>query len=229
MPSRTEPRVTLNALADYLTASAGRRRSIVTDQKSPKTFRVAYYADAEDAVIGALSGGGTGDALDHLARGRAKVMATHATKEWEQARRDTQLEAIEAARAFLESDVASPLLGLTTHRRRTAALLVSGVHVSVRPELFIADTTNATTGAIKLYFSKSGALPDERARYAGAILHRFVESLSPDASADYRSCFVVDVFARRLHAAPRTYRRRRQDIDAACSEIAATWGGDSRM
>jgi hypothetical protein len=152
-------------------------------------------------------------------------MATHATKEWEQARRDTQLEAIEAARAFLESDVASPLLSLTTRRRRTVALLVSGVHVSVRPELFIADTTNATAGAIKLYFSKSGALPDERARYAGAILHRFVESLSPDASADYGSCFVVDVFARRLHLAPRTYRRRRQDIDAACSEIAPRGAG----
>ena len=220
MADRTSPRITMNALAEYLTASASRRRTIVSDQKSPKAFRVAYYGDAEDAIVGAIAGSGD---LDQLNRGRAKVLALPTAKPWDVSRRDTQLEAIEAARAFLQHQNAAPLRGLSLARRRTSPLLVGTVSVSVRPELLVESSPGVIVGAIKLYFSKTLPLSDERARYAGAILQMAVENLKASQAVDFRRCLVLDVFAGRLSQAPRTYRRRRQDVDAACAEIAALW------
>jgi hypothetical protein len=150
MPDRISPRITLNALAEYLTAPAGRRRTIVSEQKSPKTFRVAYYAEAEDAIVGALAGD-----ISHLDRGRAKVLARPTSKEWDVARRDTQLEAIEAARAFIQTDDAVAMSALRMVRRRTDALLVAAVPVSVRPELIVQSDQGGAIGGLKLYLSKT--------------------------------------------------------------------------
>jgi hypothetical protein len=220
MPDRDSPRITLNALAEYLTAPAGRRRTIVSEQKSPKTFRVAYYAEAEDAIIGAIAGHAD---LEHLDRGRAKVRALPTGKAWDVSRRDTQLEAIESARAFLQGQDAALLQDLMLTKRRATPLLVGPVSVSVRPEMFVEAPAGTTVGALKLYFSKTSPLSDERARYAGVILQMAVERLRGEQSIDYRKCLILDVFAKRLHQAPRTYQRRRQDVDAACAEIAAIW------
>ncbi|ODS53415.1 MAG: hypothetical protein ABS36_12240 [Acidobacteria bacterium SCN 69-37] len=78
-------------------------------------------------------------------------------------------------------------------------------------------------GAVKLFFSKTAALNDERSRYAGAILQMAVEGLKGAQGVGHRLCLVLDVFAGRLHQAPRTSRRRRQDVEAACSEIETMW------
>jgi hypothetical protein len=34
---------------------------------------------------------------------------------------------------------------------------------------------------------------------------------------------VIDVFNQEVYAAPRAYRRRQMDIEAACEEIARAW------
>jgi hypothetical protein len=220
MPERTSPRIALNALAEYLTSSAGRRRSILAEQRNPKAFRVAYYAEAEDAIVAAIAGQGD---MSHLDRGRAKVQALPTSKAWDVSRRDTQLEAIAAARAFLGTDDSATLRALAFSHRRSNPLLVGTVSVSVRPELLVESPDGKIVGAVKLYFSKSSPLSEERARYSGAILQMSVEAVR-NSETDYRMCLVLDVFARKLHPAPRTSQRRRQDIDAACAEIAAIWG-----
>lgn len=220
MADRATPRVTMNALAEYLTASAGRRRAIITEQRSPKTFRVAYYADAEDAIVATIA-----DQLSEtpLEAGRARILAAAVSKPWDMARRDTQLEAIEAARAFLQTAGADSLRNLALARRRTSPLLVGGVAVSVRPDLLVEATPGVVVGVVKLFFSKTAALNEERSRYAGAILQMAIEGVKGAHGVDYRRCLVLDVFARRLHQAPRTSRRRRQDVEAACSEIETMW------
>lgn len=96
------------------------------------------------------------------------------------------------------------------------------VTVSVRPELLIESPDGKTTGGVKLYFSKSAPLSEERARYSGAILQMAIEAVR-NSQADYRKCLILDVFAQRRHQAPRTSQRRRQDVEAACAEISAIW------
>ena len=222
---RNAPRITLNALAEYMTASASRRRTILAEQRDPKAFRVAYYAEAEAAIVSALSDGRSVDALDE---GRKRVLALPVSKEWDASRRQTQLEALEAARSFLRTDEAAKLPTLALNHRKSQTLPVGRVAISVRPELFISSASGTVVGALKLFFSKTTAMAEERARYAGALLHLYTEvALAAGPNADCSNCFVVDVFAKKVFTAPRTFRRRRLDINAACEEIAAGWSTQS--
>lgn len=220
---RDEPRLSLNALAEYLTASAGRRRTIVSEQKRPKTFQVAYYGEAGSAITSSLVSRADEGALD---RALDRIRTMPVKKTWDIARRETLTEAIEAFRAMLVDGLFPRLPQMRPSPKRTQALSVNGVSVSVRPELLAQSENGPATGGVKLYFSKATPLADDRARYASALLHMYFESLAGGADvADSRHCFVLDVLGRRLHGAPRTFRRRREDIGAACAEIAALWDG----
>lgn len=218
---RNEPRITLNALAEYLTAAAGRRRTIVTEQKRPKGFQVVYYREAEDAIAQCLAAGGTDQRpLDSVLR---RLRGGGGRNAWEQSRRDAGVEAVEAFRRWLDDPSAD--LGRVRSAPPAPRLLnVGSVSVSVRPELLVLDDDDNVVGGVKLYLSKNEALTEERARYSGTILHQYVQGpLGADARADWRRCYVLDVFKGRRWNASRTYTRRRQDVAAACAEIEVLW------
>ena len=51
MPTiRTDPRISINSMAEYLGATASRRQRIVEEQKRPPTFRVNWYQFAQDTI-----------------------------------------------------------------------------------------------------------------------------------------------------------------------------------
>lgn len=215
---RRSPRFSLNALSEYLVAHAARRRKLIEEQKSPRPFQVTYYSKAEEAIANFLV---TRDrqALDD---GLSKVRLEPGLNEWERGRRLTCAEAIQAF-AQIESlpfEDFSRRYGPKSPRR----LDIGALSVSIRPEVLLASREDArhVVGAVKLYISKNQPLSDPRARLAGAILHRYVSS-TYSRSVDYRSCFVVDVFRRKVYPAPRTYKRHWQDVEAACFEIALLW------
>lgn len=220
---REHPRVSVNSLAEYLVSAAARRQKIIQEQKRPKAFQVTYYDEAEDAIAEYLtSQRQSSRSLDTCA---AKLRPEGALKEWELTRRATGLETIEAFRSFAQD---LPLENVVIKRgpEKPRLMQVHGVSISVRPELHlsVAEERGNRIGAIKLFFSKNEALNEDRARYAATVLHQYIEAQYPRAgSTDYRLCLVVDIFAKKFHTAPRTYKRKRQDIEAACSEIARAW------
>jgi hypothetical protein len=210
----------MNAMAEYLTVGAGRRRAIIDDQKHPPVIPVTYYREALDAIARCLASGGADvSPLDSAIRDLRRA----APNKQEASRREAGREAISAFRAWLP-DSGLDLRGLRrapqTHPRR---MIVGGVAISVRPELLIEDDDGHTVGCVKIYLKKE-ALSEERAKYTGTMLHQYVQdTLGAGPRADWRRCYVLDVVAGRSSNASKTYTRRRQEIAAACAEIAASW------
>ncbi len=220
---RLAPRFSLNALAEYLVAGAARRQSIIQEQRNPKTYQVAYYREAEDAIRECLLSGALDLGPLEAARGRLKPELEPG--EWEASRTSDCAEAIAAFAAMASS---LPLAGLTTRRgpNKTTSLLLAGVAVSVRPEVLLAtaDREPRHIGAIKLYFSKKGPMREEQALYTGTLVHLFLEDVySRSGTADQKLVFVIDVFGGKHFTAPRSFKRRRSDTLAACGEIARSW------
>jgi hypothetical protein len=184
---------------------------------------VTYYDEVEEAITKYLaSQREDANALDEVV---AVLTPESHLKEWEQTRRATCMDAIETFRSF-SGDL--PLGNVVAKKapENPRRLHLNGVSISVRPELHLVlpGEGKPKIGAIKLYFSKNEALSEDRARYAATVLHQHVETQYPNAGlADYRMCLVLDVFAKKYYAAPRTYKRKRQDIEAACGEIARAW------
>lgn len=220
---RTLPRISVNKLGEYMTATPSRRNAIVRDQRRPKGFLVPRYNEAQSVIVSFLTSERRDPAAILRQIERLRSIATET--DWELQRNTSCAEALEA---FLEiADEFPPEQKLVAGPTRPPVLTYGEVSVSVRPELIVESKgrlEGRTVGAIKLYFSKTMPLSRESGAFVATALGEFTEQfLALSAKADYRLSRVVDIFARKLYGVPRSRIRRRNDLSAACEEIARAW------
>jgi hypothetical protein len=221
--SQKAPRISVNKLGEYMTATPLRRLRIVADQQRPMTFIVPRYTEAQEAITKFLVREKHDTSL--LASEIERLSAAPSATDWEAQRKRLCAEAL--AR-FL--DVADQI---DLHEQTLAPggndqprLQVGGLEVSVRPEVIVRSTRRAreaASGALKLYFSKTLPLGQEGGEYVATLVHQFVDTHIAPGHADPRLCRVIDVFGGRVFTAPRAVARRRRDLWAACEEIARAW------
>jgi hypothetical protein len=222
---RASPRISVNKLGEYLVATAGRRRRIVYEQKMPREFQVARYTEAKDAIAAFLASGATDESI--IITAIAKLIASEPKSDWDAQRIDLCAEALGSILDFEAFDF---LAGMKAEigPSEPPKLNIAGVAVSVRPEVLLHGTDRLGApirGGIKLHLGKTVPLEEESALYVATLLHRFLSDAMPgEGRPALGKCAVLDVFARKAFFAPRSYTRRRRDIDAACEEISRAWG-----
>ncbi len=223
-----EPRISVNKLGEYLVAKAGRRLTIISDQKHPRDFIVARYNAAFDAIARCLAASGDPRIIRAAME---KLYDTSPKSMWHQ--QDIALS-VEALDNFLNMIDDLELSGFDVVRAAEGAvpdLTIDNVTISVRPDLYLRDKgTKEVRGAVKLSIlkgnaPKNGHEPDEEAGiYVGTVLHQYAsELLSSNEKISPSHCFVIDVFAQRVYSAPTRFKRRRDEVRAACKEIARGW------
>jgi len=200
-------------------ASPARRRRLLQDQKNPPPFMVTYYDDAMAPIREFYELGGTDDrvvtnAMDRIA---ARIPAT----DFEEQRNNSCIEALAAFLDLLD-DFSLADYGVRLGEPDPPKLVVSGVQISVRPELLLY-RENELVGAVKFNIAKGSPLERQAAEYIAATVHQYVEEMLARGNALAQDSFVVDLFSKRYLRAPRSSKRRRRDVEAACEEIAARW------
>lgn len=218
----TDPKISLNKLGEYLTASPSRRRRIVQDQQDPKAFIAARYSDARDAIVDFLA---TGMSEEEELLSVAKQLRSDATGS--DFTRQDRMASADAIENFLEAADQIELEDLTVvpaDSTSTASMQVAGVRVSVRPDAYLKNAiTGDIVGAIKLHFPKTTPLTDLSARYVATALKVFLSEDQGAEFVDHKKCYVVDVSTQAATCAPKSYKKNMNDIAAACEEIRARW------
>ncbi|MEI8234152.1 MAG: hypothetical protein WCH57_05645 [Verrucomicrobiota bacterium] len=222
---RTTPRVSINKLAEYLGSSKPlRRRTILMEQKFPQEFVTARYKEAFDAIVDFFVDPNHDEDRIHRVIERIQARPAHNENQI-----TTKKVNVQALKHFLKALPKLPL-GSYTFRRaseKTALLNVAGVDISVRPELELVVNERGggvSYGLLKLYVGKTYPLDDDIAAYVGTTVHQYGESHFPAPSnVSYKHCYVLDVFRERIYSAPKSFVKRRRDIEAACAEIEAQW------
>jgi hypothetical protein len=83
------------------------------------------------------------------------------------------------------------------------------------------NSQNEVKGCIKLVFAKGRAVTEQEATYTGVCLQRWMNEQYQ--VSDHKLCFVLDIFGQKSYSAPKAYKKRMLDIEAACEEIASAW------
>lgn len=220
---RAEPRISVNKLAEYMVARPVRRRAIVRDQKRPPEFLVARYTEAQDAIVKYFTAGQDDTVILEALR---SLETSEPRSEWDAQRLLLCAEALDAFLEIPEFPFMAGMRAVAGHPQ-PELLDVAGVAVSVRPEVLLTGIDRQgrpISGAIKLYIGKTVPLTDDSGAFAATILYQYLETYPPgNLEPDPKHAVVVDVFARRMFPAPRSYQRRRNDVVAACEEIARAW------
>ena len=104
---------------------------------------------------------------------------------------------------------------------------ISGVDVSVLPQVLLQGITKNGTrivGGVKFSFPKTYPLDGESAAYLSVLVHWHCEyHLAPMGRADLRLCRAIDVPTATAFAPPKSYKRKRQQLEEACNEITQRW------
>jgi hypothetical protein len=221
--ARKHPRISLNKLGEYLTATPARRRTIIRDQKYPPTFQVMRYSEAERAIIDYFT---EGRREDGLLASIGRLSAQERKTEFDAQRVELCLDALHG---FLETvdDLGLEGATLVQGEAEPPLLEVAGVALSVRPEIIVRTPEgegDSRLGLVKLYFSKTHPLDETSAQYVGAVLQHFAtHHLGAGAQPHHTLFRVVDVLASKVYRPSRAVTRRLSDVQAACEEIAARW------
>ena len=221
---RVNPRISVNKLGEYLVATASRRRAIIKGQKHPSDFVVARYHEAVAVIKEFILGGGTD--LSIIDNAMLQLNSRKASSTWTAQDKTLSIEALEAFKHVW------PNLGLARFKfeegpTTASPIVVEGVEVSVRPEILLSGTRrdgSACSGALKIYLAKSFPFEGEAGSYVATTVHLYLtDVLRPGDFPEPGACIVLDVFGGKIFEAPKSFKRRREDISAACQEISRGW------
>ncbi len=220
---RTDPRFSLNKIAEYLTATPRRRRRLILDQIRPVVYKAGRYGRARSALQRFICD--PSRTVEQLKRVAVRLRDRAAEPNLDLFDVQCLKGSARAIEAFVpiaedfryEDAIAVP-------GRRDNSMTIGGVRISVTPDVsVIAPGTERRIGAVKFAFSVNYTLNQDARQYAASILFAFIEANGGTPVCSL--CDSVDVFAAAYESAPRATKHRLADVEAACEEIAARWAG----
>ncbi len=227
---RANPQLSANQMAEYLAATASRRKSIIREARFPRTSAVARYNKARECLVNFLTDGSRSlnhiaSAIDHLSKRESRPGAT----DWVKTDCRFSIEAIDRfQRSYNRLGLASVLCE-KIHGRQPA-LVFGPTKVSVSLDVLTRkrnrDEPDSIGGAI-LVFSRgegSGRQRVERCKTVAGLAYEFcLTHLESIGEADTSICLGIDVFGERSHLPHGTFSRKRKHIQDSCDEIGSRW------
>ncbi|MCB1469073.1 MAG: hypothetical protein KDK08_18465 [Rhizobiaceae bacterium] len=222
------PRISVNALTQYLSAPPDQRRRIVALQKQPATFMVNYYEPAANVIAKALCDLGSAEAV--LSTAVDELYSRSAANDFDAHRLPNNAEAVDAFATVLDdlAELIPDTLTLSRTSTRFPKLQYHGVDVSVFPEVTIRGSYprhGQVVGGINLFFAKDERrrLDGETARVPSALISELLALHGGGAKVIGKLCLTADVFGGQIHAAPVAYKTTMRRVSSACEEIAMWW------
>jgi hypothetical protein len=222
--SNSTPRISVNKLAEFTTAKAGRQRQILRDQKFPTDYKGMYYKESSEAIASCIANGleaftGIYNTLSILSQSTSSKVGT-------QRRINANMDALETFESMLDDiDLKGSVPSLGAHL--PPKLMCRNVEISVRPEVILrakGKGKSAIVGATKLYFVRTYTLNDDSAGYISAVLQEWCKAFLPDDGlVSGPLCPVIDVGAKKVWPGVKATTARMKDIEASCQNIFDLW------
>lgn len=222
-----EPTISANQLAEYLLAAPAKRQTIIKNAKYAPTAIVARYKKAKEAICEYLSS----EIRDKRILYDAELQLygiESSTSAWS---KDDARLSIEAIKEFYSVLGNSQLVSLNFKKldQKLTPLVINGVTIKVTLDLLSHQKNKHgdRIGGVLFQVSKtvtSSTAREEHGRNVATLIWLLVnEKLSDKGFPEKNLCIAFDVFGKHVWTTPTSYKRRIQNIEAACSEIKMFW------
>lgn len=217
-----------NQLAEYLIASPARRQTILRNARYAPTFLVIRYQAAKTAIKRYLSDDVRNERI--LSEALVELDAIESGDQSAFRKNDAQL-CVEAIKSFQSISKNKEISGITFRQiqNQLPNLEMEGVEISINPDLvaYKPHRSGQSIGGIIFQTSKAVAAANWRAdhsRNVSTLIWMLAEKhMSSLGDVDRKLCMTVDVFGKAITPAPLNYKRKLNDLEAACAEISALW------
>jgi len=221
----SKPFITVTKLAEYMEASAMRRREIVKIFRDDKDFIRNYYQSVRIAIPKFFKNNYNEAILDDAINVLTKEinLSTDMTN-WETT---DKLNSVLALKVFKNSEL--PQLDdykIVTTLPKLTTIELGGVEISIKPDLYLENKHSKKVGALKIHIAKTetSQLSLECMQYGATIIkYGFITQGIDPKEVDNNGCILLDVFRKNFGVSPAAYKRRIGALTASCEEIALRW------
>ncbi len=207
-----------------MTADPSRRKRIIADQKKPKRFIVQRYSIARRAIADYfVYHRGDKKEIERLIQ---SLIYEKYDTDFKKSDSILSIEALSIFKKNVTFDKSLFNFDLEKFRSfESKRLDVSGVSVSIRPEVIISGKMRGKPfiGAIKMHFSKTNQLDKEAGSFISTLLYQYLIETYPEMKVRPEFCFSLDVFSSTVITAPKNFARKWMQITDACEEIKIRW------
>lgn len=219
----SNPFITINKLAEYMNASATRRRQIAKSFKEDKDFKKNYYQLVKAAIPKFFSRGYDNAVLDRAIRKANKMLDDASLSDW--AKNDYRNTIL-----ALEKLKTAELPDLTNYEivdlGKLDEIELAGVTVSIKPDIYLKHIKTGKYGAIKVNITKTEGnrlIADSMAHAATMLQVGLIGMGYDQKEIDHKGCFSIDVFDGKFEHSPRAYKRTLASLENACKEYSLLW------
>jgi hypothetical protein len=221
------PCLSANQLADYLTANAVIRKSILRDAKYPSTAITILYDDSRRAVVNRLAG--SESALDYGILSLQRRLSTADLTEYWQKNFGLCIDALESFRGGL-SRLDSGKTAFMKPELHNTKLRISGVNISVSVDLMTEETkrngSRSTGAAILVFCSDKKKIKDteRRCKTIASLIYQMLKGQAHTwSNCDPVLCMAIDVFNAKMFRAMTPQARLYKTVEISCEEVTALW------
>lgn len=218
-PTADEPRLSSNQLAEYLFASAARKRTILQNAKYPNAICSPYYSDAQRGVLRSLEG--SAFSSSKLAAEIERIQGIEPKSRHQATKHANNIQAV---RSFAElMHLTDPPEGTHEIIRRNALFRMEGVTISARPEIVTTNRKQGTVAYTKLRFSKSKVSADAQEIVLLILLHYGQAQVSGGLRFSLEQTRLIDCYSKTLVYGHQIGRHRYQQLHLGLAEIRRVW------
>jgi hypothetical protein len=213
--------MSVNKLAEYMSASATKRRTLIIDQIVSPKAKILNYGYARTAFRRVLANPQRNPPRWFAAANVLRDRAAISTEQYEADCLRLSAHALEAFAPYSERLKLKGVICLA-NRRRNESIILGEVQISTRPEVSLIEPgTEHRVGAVQFHASKSSPLSIEGLQYVATLLYEFLLQQGDDPIRKF--CIATDAFSGGVEIAPRAFKTRLKALQHACEEIAERW------
>lgn len=215
--------ISVNPLAEYVTATIGRKRTIIKQQKNPPAFIIVRYATAKARMKRFFKNGfSNNEIINGIQFLQGKITLTDFQK-------NDRQNSIEALRMFLQLQFPDDFKNLKCSflSIKKKDFLMEEVRVKVAPDVVLKGEKNGIPfiGGIKFHISKGQTFDKDSSLCAATAVKLFLinEVANNGEVVDPNYCLSIDVFGDRITKAPKNHIEVEKKLMDACNEIKSLW------
>lgn len=216
--------ISLNQLADFSKSSEAQKKNIIKQQKTPNTFKTAWYQLAKARIKKAMANKGD---IQPILEGIEVLKSKTLTKKRQISDRTVSLDAMQR---FINFQIPSLLKDYdykVLKKIESKSIFIKGVEVIVSPDLIIEIEIDGKKylGAVKTHISKGKKFDSRQQGYVASTIYKYLESevAQNDHIVLPELCISIDVFGEGLVTSTKNINDKMKDIEIICEEVKQLW------
>ena len=216
-----KPYISINKLAEYMTANPLRRRQIITALKKDSDFIKVRYYEVRNIIVPFFKSEYDSSILDTTIK---KIEEKVKDTTWTDSDDPNSILALNNLKSAELPDLSE--YSIIDDSFNLKSINIAGVDVTIKPELYFANNLTKKVGALKMHIAKTpeNQLKEENRLYASTLIkYAFLQSGFSEKEIDNNACISLDIFQKEYSFSPAAFKRKVDALTASCEEIALRW------